>query len=103
MVADPPAYAIIGYTDPAGGSNYDAMTATAVPDRDGKFVLDCTALKPGSGAVLVAVVRRMPVIPHRMAQNRDTGNSCCVRCMLHLDESGLWEKRSRKLRVGTAT
>jgi hypothetical protein len=56
VVADPPAYAIIGYTDPAGGSNYDATTATAVPDRDGKFVLDCTALKPGSGAVLHVIV-----------------------------------------------
>lgn len=56
VVSDPPAYAIIGYTDPAGGSNYDATTATAVPDHNGKFVLDCTALKPGSGAVLHVIV-----------------------------------------------
>jgi len=56
VIADPPPYAIIGYTDPAGGSNYDATTATAVPDRDGKFMLECTALKPGSGAVLHVIV-----------------------------------------------
>ena len=47
VVADPPAYAIIGYTDPAGGSNYDATTATAVPDRDGRFTLECNALTAG--------------------------------------------------------
>jgi hypothetical protein len=52
VVADPPAYAIIGYTDPEGGSNYDATTATAVPDGDGRFTLDCRALAPGKGAVL---------------------------------------------------
>jgi hypothetical protein len=56
VAADPPAYAIIGYTDPAGGSNYDATTATAVPDHDGRFVLDCHALKPGSGAALHVIV-----------------------------------------------
>ena len=56
VTADPPAYAVIGYTDPAGGSNYDATTATAVPDREGRFMLDCSALKPGSGAVLHVVV-----------------------------------------------
>lgn len=56
VAADPPAYAIIGYADPVGGMNYDATSATAVPDRDGRFVLECTALKPGSGAVLHVVV-----------------------------------------------
>ena len=52
VTADPPVYAVIGYMDPAGGSNYDATTATAVPDREGRFTLDCRALKPGKGAVL---------------------------------------------------
>lgn len=56
VTADPPVYAIIGYTDPAGGSNYDATTATAVPDRDGRFTLDCRALKPGKGAVLHVIM-----------------------------------------------
>lgn len=56
VVADPPAYAVIGYTDPAGGSNYDATTATAVPDRNGRFTLDCRALDPGKAAVLHVVV-----------------------------------------------
>lgn len=52
VIADPPPYAIIGYTDPAGGSNYDATTTTAVPDREGRFTLNCNALRPGKGGVL---------------------------------------------------
>lgn len=56
VAADPPAYAIIGYTDPAGNSNYNATTATAVPDREGRFTLDCSALQPGKGAMLHIVI-----------------------------------------------
>ncbi len=47
MTADPPVYGVIAYLDPEGGGDYDATTATAVPDKDGRFVLDCQALKPG--------------------------------------------------------
>jgi hypothetical protein len=54
--ADPPAYAVIGYTDPAGGSNYDATTVTAVPDKEGRFTLECNALQPGKAGVLHVVV-----------------------------------------------
>ncbi len=50
--ADPPVYAVIGYTDPAGGSNYDATTATAVPDAEGRFTSHCDALQPGKAAML---------------------------------------------------
>lgn len=56
VTADPPAYAVIGYADPAGGSNYDATTATAVPDKDGRFTLELNALQPGKGALLHVVV-----------------------------------------------
>ncbi len=56
VVADPPAYAIIGYTDPEGNSNYNATTATAVPDSEGRFVLDCRALAPGKAAALHVIV-----------------------------------------------
>ncbi len=56
IVADPPAYAVVGYTDPAGGSNYDATTATAVPDANGRFTLECRALAPGKPAALHVVV-----------------------------------------------
>lgn len=52
VVADPPVYAVIGYTDPAGGSNYDATTQTAVPDREGRFSFECAALTPGKAAAL---------------------------------------------------
>jgi hypothetical protein len=56
VVADPPAYAVIGYTDPEGNSNYNATTATAVPDRDGRFTLECNALTAGKSAVLHVIV-----------------------------------------------
>lgn len=56
VTADPPAYAVIGYMNPAGNSNYDATTATAVPDREGRFTLDCSALKAGKGSTLHVVV-----------------------------------------------
>lgn len=56
VVADPPAYAVIGYTDPAGGSNYDATTCTAVPDTNGAFTLECNALTAGKAGMLHVVV-----------------------------------------------
>ncbi len=56
VVADPPAYAVIGYTDPEGNSNYNATTATAVPDKDGRFTLECHALAPGKAASLHVIV-----------------------------------------------
>lgn len=52
VTADPPVYGIIGYTDPAGGSDYDATTCTAVPDANGRFTLDCNALAPGKSGML---------------------------------------------------
>jgi hypothetical protein len=50
--ADPPVYAVLAYMDPEGGSDYDATTATAVPDSEGNFVLDCHALVPGKAGEL---------------------------------------------------
>jgi hypothetical protein len=42
----PPVYAIVGYLDPEGGSDYDARTVSATPDAEGRFSLDCTPLVP---------------------------------------------------------
>ena len=39
-----PIYAVIAYMDPEGGSDYNATTATAVPDANGRFTLRCDAL-----------------------------------------------------------
>jgi hypothetical protein len=52
ITADPPVYGIVGFSDPAGGSNYDATTYTAVPDADGRFSLECNALTPGKAGEL---------------------------------------------------
>jgi hypothetical protein len=52
---DPPVYAIIGYLDPDGGQDYDAPTVTAIPDREGRFTLNCNALKAGKPGVLRVV------------------------------------------------
>ncbi|HEX8915606.1 MAG TPA: NPCBM/NEW2 domain-containing protein [Humisphaera sp.] len=54
--ADVPVYAVVGYMDPAGGDDYDATTAVAVPDAAGKFTLVCDALKAGKPATLRVVV-----------------------------------------------
>jgi hypothetical protein len=52
ITADPPIYGVVGYTDPVGGSNYDATTYTAVPDADGRFSFECNALAPGKAGEL---------------------------------------------------
>ncbi|NWK54916.1 NPCBM/NEW2 domain-containing protein [Verrucomicrobiaceae bacterium N1E253] len=51
-----PAYAILAYCDPEGGKNYDATTATAIPDKQGRFTLHCTDLKAGKKAQLRLVI-----------------------------------------------
>ena len=52
---EPPVYAVIAYMDPMGGSDYDATTTTTVPDREGKFTLDCQAFAPGKTGELRVV------------------------------------------------
>lgn len=37
VAGDPPPYAVVAYFDPAGGSDYDAIISSAVPDAAGKF------------------------------------------------------------------
>ena len=55
VTADPPVYAVVAYMDPDGGGDYDATTATAIPDAQGRFELDCNALAPGKNAELRVV------------------------------------------------
>lgn len=52
LIASPPAYAVVAYFDPDGGSDYNATTATAVPDANGNFSLSCDALPPGKSGEL---------------------------------------------------
>lgn len=52
LTANPPAYAVVAYFDPDGGSDYNATTATAVPDRDGNFSLSSDALVAGKSGEL---------------------------------------------------
>ena len=52
LVANPPAYAVVAYFDPEGGGDYNATTATAVPDADGNFSFSCDALPPGKSGEL---------------------------------------------------
>lgn len=56
VTANPPAHAVIGYMDPAGGGDYDATTCTAVPNADGRFELHANALVPGEGQEFRIVV-----------------------------------------------
>lgn len=59
ITASPPVYAVLGYMNPNGNSDYDATTCTAVPDAEGNFTLHADALAPGTdsvfGVVAVAV------------------------------------------------
>jgi hypothetical protein len=55
VTASPPCYAVVAYMDPAGGSDYDATTCTAIPDKDGKFTLNCNALEKGKAGLLRVV------------------------------------------------
>ena len=50
--ATPPVYAVVAYMDPTGGSDYDATSCTAIPDKDGNFELDCQALRAGKSGEL---------------------------------------------------
>ncbi|MEJ6643856.1 MAG: NPCBM/NEW2 domain-containing protein [Akkermansiaceae bacterium] len=50
--ANPPAYAVIAYFDPAGGSDYDARTVSAVPDEGGNFSLSCSDFPAGNAGEL---------------------------------------------------
>lgn len=52
VASDIPVHGIVAYYDPAGGSDYDATTATAVPDADGRFALRGEPLKAGTSAEL---------------------------------------------------
>ena len=52
VTASPPVYAIVGYMDPSGGSDYDATTVTAVPQEDGSFSLNCNALAKNKSSSL---------------------------------------------------
>ncbi|OYP31156.1 glycosyl hydrolase [Rhodopirellula sp. MGV] len=47
-----PVHAVVAYFDATGGSDYDATTATAVPDADGNFVMESGPLRVNSGAAL---------------------------------------------------
>ncbi len=44
---EPPLYGVVAYFDPDGGSDYDATTATAIPDDQGRFLLQTEALTKG--------------------------------------------------------
>lgn len=50
--SSPPAYAVVAYTDGAGGGDYDAITTTALPDAEGRFRLRCDTLPAGKDVAL---------------------------------------------------
>jgi hypothetical protein len=62
-IAEPPVYGVLAYMDPEGGSDYDSTTATAVPDADGRFTLDCQALRPGKPGELRIVFLQANGVP----------------------------------------
>lgn len=50
--ASPPTYAVLAYFDGQGGGDYDALTAVAVPDAQGRFRLEQRELPRGKSTQL---------------------------------------------------
>jgi hypothetical protein len=48
---DTPVHAVIAYLDPEGNRDYNATTHVAVPDKDGRFSIDCTSFAKQNGTV----------------------------------------------------
>lgn len=47
--SDIPVYAVLAYLDPEGGSDYNATTHATVPDKQGRFSIDCTSFAGKKG------------------------------------------------------
>jgi hypothetical protein len=45
--ATPSAYAIVGYSDPSGNSDYNQASISCIPSKDGAFTITFDALAPG--------------------------------------------------------
>ncbi len=56
VTAEPPAHAIVAYFDPDGGGDYNAQTAVAVPDKEGRFEINGPDSTPGPKGELRLVV-----------------------------------------------
>ncbi len=52
FTADPPLYGVVAYFDPDGGSDYNATSATAVPNADGTFTIESSALAANKSSLL---------------------------------------------------
>lgn len=54
--SDIPVHAVLAYIDPEGGSDYNATTHVAVPDKDGTFKLDCNSFVKAKGDIRLVYV-----------------------------------------------
>lgn len=52
FTADPPLYGVVAYFDPDGNSDYNATSTTAVPEADGTFAVESSALAANKGGML---------------------------------------------------
>lgn len=52
FTAEPPLYGVVAYYDPDGNSDYNATSTTAVPNADGTFTVESTALAANKGGML---------------------------------------------------
>lgn len=70
VTGSPPVYAVTAYMDPTGGSDYDATSCSSVPDSEGRFTLDATALEAGKGAMfrMIAVQANGAAVPMGLGQ-----------------------------------
>jgi hypothetical protein len=48
VMGSPPIYSVVAYFDSTGSGGYDALTATSVPDAEGRFAIEVSDLAPCS-------------------------------------------------------
>lgn len=67
VVANPPCYALVAYADPEGHGDYDAVTAAAVPDEEGRFELSIAPSLEKSGELRLFVLHANGAVSGHMS------------------------------------
>lgn len=86
LETDIPVHGVIGYFDPEGGSDYDATTATGVPDGQGRFEFQSGSLFPKKSPPNESATNRAMEL--RLTVCHTNGATSQRRLMLEFDGSG---------------
>lgn len=90
---EPPVYGVVAYFDPEGGGDYNSTTATAVPDSNGRFEFQTSALTPGKRGQL----RIVPL--HCNGALADSGTRAKLKYSYDVSKEGLPDVSTIQLRL----